>query len=77
MLYISEPDVLTVLNNLPATKATGPDAVGNHILKSISLWLPFINRNYRVLMSVCVSVCLCVCESVCVQDNSKIMVQST
>ena len=30
MLYISEP-------NLPATKATGPDAVGNHILKSISL----------------------------------------
>ena len=37
MLYISEPDVLTVLNNLPATKATGPDAVGNHILKSISL----------------------------------------
>ena len=33
----------------------------------------FSNRNYRVLMSVCVSVlvsvCLCVC--VCVQDNLK------
>ena len=30
-----------------------------------------INRNYRVLVSVCVSVCLCVCVSVCVPDNSK------
>ena len=37
----------------------------------------FINRNYRVLMSVCrcVSLCVCVCVSVCVcfcvHDNSK------
>ena len=41
----------------------------------------FINRNYRVLMSVCVSVCLSwcvsvvvfmlVCVSVCVHDNSN------
>ena len=35
----------------------------------------FINRNYRVLMSVCVCVsswvCVCVCLSVCVHNNSK------
>ena len=42
----------------------------------------FINRNYRVLMSVCASVCVCFCVCVCVcvsvyKKTQKIMVQST
>ena len=42
------------------------------------LLLQFINRNYRVLMSVCVSVCLGVCLCVPVyMITQKIMVQST
>ena len=35
------------------------------------LKLRFINRKYRVLISVCVSRCLSVCLYVCVRDNSK------
>ena len=31
-----------------------------HLLK-----LPFTNRNYRLLIGVCLSVCVCVCLSVC------------
>ena len=35
--------------------------------------LRIINRNYRVLMFVCVCICVCVsaCLSVCVNDTSK------
>ena len=30
-----------------------------------------MNRNYRVLMSICVCVSVCICVCVCVHDNSK------
>ena len=85
-VQIAEERILKLLGGLKSDKLPGPDKIDNRVLleckeqlmkplKDIfipSLYLRFINRNYRVLMCVCVSVCLSVYTI-----TQKIMVQST
>ena len=51
--------------SMPQLNKTGGN-LSNSALQAL-LYLRFINRNYRVLMPVCLSVCV----SVCVHDNSR------